>query len=53
MTDEVDDGSGVIEDPIGRRTAPQGPYSGRDVIRGAVIATLGILLTVVVPLLLA
>ena len=35
-----------------RRTAPQSPYSGRDVGVGAVVALVGLLITFGVPLLL-
>lgn len=36
-----------------RTTAPQSPYTGRDVAVGALVAAVGIALTVVVPFLLA
>lgn len=57
--DEAADGTeaddGTFEPPYAteRRTAPQGPYTQRDVLVGAVIALLGLALTVGIPLALA
>jgi hypothetical protein len=49
-----DDAHGESEEPQreweARATAPQSPYSGRDVAVGALIALLGILVTVGAPL---
>ncbi len=36
-----------------RTTAPQSPYTGRDVAVGALVAAVGVAFTVVVPFLLA
>jgi len=56
MVDEsADEGDGTFESEFvtERRTAPQGPYTTRDVAVGAVITAIGILVTFAVPLLLA
>ena len=55
--DHEDEGEGDHDDEpqeewAERRTAPQSPYTGRDVAVGAVIAVVGLLITFGVPLLL-
>lgn len=51
MATEGDADEGVTDPVAERQTAPQGDYTRMDVVRGAVIAGLGIVLTFVVPLL--
>lgn len=53
MAEEPDDGEFESEYATERQTAPQGPYTQRDVVVGAVVALVGVLVTFGVPLLLA
>lgn len=52
--DDADDGHGESNEPQKewdtRETAPQSPYSGRDVGVGAVVALVGLLVTFGIPL---
>lgn len=55
MAADTDDPAEAATDPdygTERQTAPQSPYSSGDVIRGALIAFLGIVLTFLIPILL-
>lgn len=53
--DEGTDGGGIESGPgepaTARTTAPQSPYTGRDVLVGAVVALVGLAITFGVPLL--
>jgi len=51
--DGGDDHDHVSEYATGRETAPQSPYTARDVGVGAVVALVGLLVVFAVPLVLA
>jgi hypothetical protein len=55
MTDEDDEHEEEFQPEFvtERQTAPQGPYTGRDVAVGFVVAVVGLLVTFGIPLLLA